>query len=162
MNVGPWGDDMTEASNAFQFEMLLLMRHLNHLQRHAAWEQAPLDRSAYVLLSRLDCDGALSIRELRERLGLDDSTLNRQTAAVVRAGLIERVPDPEGGVARKFQLTEVGSQRLADERSDYATELSRALDGWNRDDMADLAAGLRRFNEGFEAAEGRPWARPDA
>lgn len=152
---------MTEASNAFQFEMLLLMRHLNHLQRHAAWEQPPLDRSAYVLLSRIDTDGPLTIRELRERIGLDDSTLNRQTAAVVRAGLIERVPDPDGGIARKFQLTETGAQRLADERSDYAAELSRALDGWSSDEMTAFAATLRRFNEGFEEAEGRPWSRPD-
>lgn len=156
------GGRMTQVSDDFQFEMMLLMRHLNHLQRHAEWEQAPLDRSAYVLMTRMDLDGPLTIRELRDVLGLDDSTLNRQTAAVVRSGFVERIPDPDGGVARKFRLTEVGKQRLIDERRAYSDELSRAVSSWSGAEMDGLAAGLRAFNEAFEAAEGRPWNRPAA
>lgn len=153
---------MTQVSSDFQFEMMLLMRHLNHLQRHAEWEQAPLDRSAYVLMTRMDLDGPLTIRELRDVLGLDDSTLNRQTAAVVRSGYVERIPDPDGGVARKFRLTEVGKQRLIDERQAYSDELSRAVQSWSGTEIDDLAVSLRAFNEAFEAAEGRPWRRPTA
>ena len=156
------GGAMTQVSSDFQFEMMLLMRHLNHLQRHAEWEQAPLDRSAYVLMTRMDLDGPLTIRELRDVLGLDDSTLNRQTAAVVRSGYVERIPDPDGGVARKFRLTEVGKQRLIDERQAYSDELSRAVQSWSGTEIDDLAVSLRAFNEAFEAAEGRPWRRPTA
>ncbi|WP_040167263.1 MarR family winged helix-turn-helix transcriptional regulator [Microbacterium gorillae] len=151
---------MSDETSALQFEMMLVMRHLNHLQRHADWEEAPLDRSAYVLMSRISVDGPLTIRELREVLGLDDSTLNRQTAAIVRAGHLERTPDPDGGVARKFRLTEAGRKRLADERDSYARELGGVVDGWSPADRAGLIATLRRFNEAYEATEARPWARP--
>lgn len=158
----PMGGRMSKVSSDFQFEMMLLMRHLNHLQRHAEWEQAPLDRSAYILMTRMYLDGPLTIRELRDALGLDDSTLNRQTAAVVRSGFVERIPDPDGGVARKFRLTDVGQQRLIDERQAYVDELSHALTAWNDTQVDDLATSLRAFNEAFEAAEGRPWNRPES
>lgn len=155
------GDKVTKVSSDFQFEMMLLMRHLNHLQRHAEWSQAPLDRSAYVLMSRMDLDGPLTIRELRDALGLDDSTLNRQTAAVVRSGYVERILDPDGGVARKFRLTDVGRQRLIDERRAYTDELSRAVGDWPKSDLDEFAASLRSFNEAFEGVEGRHWNRPE-
>ncbi|MCP9948511.1 MarR family winged helix-turn-helix transcriptional regulator [Actinomadura madurae] len=68
-----------------------------------------LERSAYILLSRVRIEGPMSIRQLSEAFDLDPSTLNRQTSAMLRAGLVERIPDPEGGIARKFRITSEGS-----------------------------------------------------
>jgi DNA-binding MarR family transcriptional regulator len=75
-----------------------------------------LDRSAYVLLSRIRVQGPMSIGELGGAFGLDVSPLDRQTAAAVRAGLVERTPDPAGGIARKFRITGKGERMLDEER----------------------------------------------
>lgn len=151
---------MSDSSSAFQFEMMMMLRHLNHLHRQVQWEQPPLDRSAYLLLNRLDLSGPMTIRELREALGLDDSTLNRQTAAIVRDGHAERIPDPEGGVARKFRVTAAGHNRLIAERARYEEALERVTAEWGDDDSRAFALLARRFNESFEGLENRRWERP--
>lgn len=158
----PVGRDMPmiEPSSAIQFEAMLLLRHLNHLHRHSGADAAPLDRSAYVLLTRIELEGPMSIRQLRDALGLDDSTLNRQTAAVVRSGFARRIPDPDGGVARKFALTEQGALRIAQERESYEESFARVLDTWTSVEVDRLTDALRSFNETYELLESRPWPRP--
>src|SRR6476469_10009432 len=96
-----------------EFETMLLGRHMHMINpRGRGMSEERLDRSAYVLLSRIQAQGPMSIGEFSEAFGLDASTLNRQTAAMVRAGVVERMPDPEGGMARKFSITAEGERRL--------------------------------------------------
>lgn len=109
-----------------------------------------LDRSAYLLLSRIDADGPKSNGELSEIFRLDASTVHRQTSAAMRAGLIDRIPDPDGGIARKFALTESGSERLASVRTRSIRALERILGDWPDRDVATFADLLRRFNESIE------------
>ncbi|MGA9582203.1 MAG: helix-turn-helix domain-containing protein, partial [Allosphingosinicella sp.] len=47
-----------------------------------------LDRSAYLLLARIQAEGPKSIGELSELFRLDASTVQRQTGAAMSAGLI--------------------------------------------------------------------------
>ncbi|WP_039781880.1 MarR family winged helix-turn-helix transcriptional regulator, partial [Nocardia cerradoensis] len=119
-----------------------------------------LDRSAYLLLSRLAIEGPMSIGQLSEAFGLDASTLNRQTAALLRAGHVERIPDPEGGMARKFRITPAGEENLDAERNANIEGLGRVLEGWSPDDVARFADYLQRFNTDIERLDGRPWPRP--
>lgn len=150
---------MSEVPYALQYEALLFSRNSGSLARLGARSEPPLDRSAWVLLTRLEQDGPRSIRELREALGLDDSTLNRQTASIVRDGFAERIKDPEGGIAKKFRLTTRGGERLESDRADAQRVLSDVLGDWPRDDVRTLVGWLTRFNEAFERYEDRPWAR---
>lgn len=76
-----------------EFETMLLGRYMHLLTYRGSGR---LDRSAYILLSRIQAEGPLSISQLSDAFGLDTSTLNRQTAAMLRAGVVERIPDPEG------------------------------------------------------------------
>ncbi|MFF0223421.1 MarR family winged helix-turn-helix transcriptional regulator [Streptomyces sp. NPDC004629] len=141
---------------------MLLGRYL-HL--HKGRERNPgsvLDRSAYILLSRVRREGPMSIGQLGEAFGLDASTLNRQTAAAVRAGLVERIPDPEGGMARKFRITEEGARQLERERARIIAGLDRVMADWPEADIAAFADFLRRFNSGIERIHGLPWPRPQA
>ncbi|MEW2346932.1 MULTISPECIES: MarR family winged helix-turn-helix transcriptional regulator [unclassified Streptomyces] len=144
-----------------EYEQLLLSRH-GYLGRGGGRRQDGLmDRSAYVLLSRIHIQGApMSIGELSEAFGLDASTLNRQTAAATRAGLIERIPDPAGGMARKFRLTAEGERQLAEEREGLITSLDRIMRDWPEEDVAAFASYLRRFNTDIERLSGRSWPRP--
>ncbi|MEE4595267.1 MarR family transcriptional regulator [Streptomyces sp. DSM 41524] len=118
-----------------------------------------LDRSGYLLLSRLDAEGAMTIGQLADAFQLDVSTVNRQTGALLRSGLVERIPDPEGGLARKLRVTPQGADRMAAERTCRQTDLSRLLESWTPEDVARFEDVLTRFNREVERQEGRAWPR---
>ncbi|WP_049578361.1 MarR family winged helix-turn-helix transcriptional regulator [Streptomyces sp. SBT349] len=118
-----------------------------------------LERSAYLLLSRLETQGPMSIGQLADAFGLDCSTVNRQTGAVLRAGLLERIPDPEGGMARKLRVTEEGLRRLRLDREERVRGLGGLLDHWSAAELSTLAEVLARFNATVEAQDGEPWPR---
>jgi len=147
---------MDKLTDRLEFETMLLGRYSLTSQRTAA----RLDRSAYTLLSRLSTEGAMSIGQLSEALGLDTSTVNRQTAAMRRAGLVDRIPDPEGGMARKFRISQEGAERLEADRTDSVRHLDAILTDWSPDDLGALVGYLERFNTDIERYHGRPWPRP--
>lgn len=146
---------MGRHTHEVEYEQMLLSRH--EVLRHRS---SSLDRSAYILLSRIRVQGPMSIGELSEAFALDTSTLNRQTAAAMRAGLVERIPDPEGGMARKFRITTQGARMLDEERDTIISGLDRVMADWSDEDIAAFAAHLRRFNTDIERLAGRPWPRP--
>ncbi|MET9126754.1 MULTISPECIES: MarR family winged helix-turn-helix transcriptional regulator [unclassified Streptomyces] len=151
---------MDKPLDLLEFETMLLGRHMHMLNPRArgAGEER-LDRSAYVLLSRIQAQGPMSIGEFSEAFGLDASTLNRQTAAMVRAGVVERMPDPEGGMARKFSITAEGERRLDIHRTENLEGLEKVMTDWTAEDVAEFAAYLSRFNRDIERLDGRPWPR---
>lgn len=136
-------------------ELLALSRHpgMGVLTTKAA-DAEMLERSAYLVLSRLDEDGPLSIKELSEVFGLDTSTVNRHTAALLKAGLVDRIPDPEGGIARKFRISTDGASRLGQHRRRVRDGLGRVVADWSEDDVAALAAALEHFNTSIDARRG--------
>jgi DNA-binding MarR family transcriptional regulator len=151
---------MDEPTHQVEYETMLLGRHSLEFAGGTARAAGHLDRSAYILLSRIRIEGPMSIRELSEAFGLDPSTLNRQTSAMVRSGLAERIPDPEGGIARKFRITAEGGRRLDEERGRIVSSLDRIMAGWEPEDVRAFAGYLKRFNADIERLSGRPWPRP--
>lgn len=143
-----------------EFETMLLSRYT--LNPHFRSANGLLERSAYLLLSRLAVAGPLSIRQLSDALRLDASTLNRQTGVLLRTRLAERIADPDGGIARKFRLTEAGRARLEAARTANVEGMARVLGDWPAEDVATFAAYLRRFNNGIEALAGSPWPRTES
>ncbi|WP_410876419.1 MarR family winged helix-turn-helix transcriptional regulator [Nocardia sp. A7] len=147
---------MEKATRSVEFETMLLGRHsLRSRRGHDA-----MDRSAYILLSRLRMGGLMSIGQLSDALGLDASTLNRQTAAMMRTGVVERIPDPEGGMARKFRVSAEGERRLDAERTTIVDALDSILADWSAEDVAAFVEYLRRFNTDIERRSGESWPRP--
>jgi hypothetical protein len=78
----------------------------------------------------------------------------------VRAGLVERIPDPDGGMARKFRITAEGERRLEQERGSIVRRMEEVMTDWDPEDIATFAAFLKRFNTGIERVSRRPWPRP--
>lgn len=142
-----------------EFEQMLLSRYMHLHKSKGRRADSALDRSAYILLSRIRAQGPMSIGQLGDAFGLDASTLNRQTAAAMRAGLVERIPDPEGGMARKFRITDEGERRLDEERAGLVASLDRIMADWPEEDIAAFAGYLRRFNSDIERLHGMPWPR---
>ncbi|MFD4468157.1 MarR family winged helix-turn-helix transcriptional regulator [Rhodococcus sp. NPDC058505] len=149
---------MYTPADRIQFETMLLARHLPRARRGADG----LDHSAFVVLSRLAVQGPMSVGELTEAFGLDTSTLSRQTTAMLGSGLVQRIPDPDGGIARKFRLTEEGLSRLQDERALRVLGIEGALADWSEEDRTLFADLLKRFNIDVERRTGRVWPRPSA
>lgn len=151
---------MDKPTHLIEYETMLLGRHSHMTGPRGRREGGRMDRSAYILLSRIRLEGPMSIGQLSEAFGLDPSTLNRQTAAMLRAGLVERIADPGAGIARKFRITGRGEGLLDDERERSVRGLEKVLADWTPEDVAAFAEFLRRFNTDIERLAGRPWPRP--
>jgi DNA-binding MarR family transcriptional regulator len=139
-------------------ELMLVNRH-SILGIADGRAERKLERSALILLSRIEAEGPMSIGQLAEAFGLDTSTINRQTAAMLRAGVAERIPDPDGGIARKLRITAEGHARLRDEREWSASGLRSLLENWTPEEVGQLVAALTHFNQAIEDRSGISWPR---
>ena len=151
---------MVRPTHEVEYEQMLLSRHALLQHKGGRRKDGVLERSAYILLSRIRVQGPMTIGELSDAFGLDASTLNRQTAAAVRAGLVQRISDPGGGMARKFRITDEGARLLDEEREGLVVSLERVMADWSDEDIAGFASHLRRFNTDIERLDGHPWPRP--
>ncbi|MGW6063070.1 MarR family winged helix-turn-helix transcriptional regulator [Streptomyces sp. NPDC055189] len=149
---------MDKPSHLVEFEHMILGRHQFGSDNRRKQEDR-LERSTYIILSRIRAQGPMSIGQLSDAFQLDASTLNRQTAGAVKAGLLKRIPDPEGGMARKFQLTTEGEQRLDVERDVQISGLDKVFEDWSAEDVEIFAHYVQRFNTSIERLSGQPWPR---
>lgn len=151
---------MRKPTHLIEYETMLLGRHQHVTGPRPRREGGRLDRSAYTLLSRLGLQGPMSIGELSEAFRLDPSTLNRQTSAMLHAGLVERIPDPDAGLARKFRITDEGRRGLDEERARLINGIDKIVADWSPQDVTAFADYLRRFNTDIERLTDNPWPRP--
>lgn len=143
--------------NVLERELTLLSRQYLKTQDRGLG----LDRSAYLILGRLEAEGPLTIKELAEAFGLDVSTVSRQIAALRRSLHVEPCLDPAGGTARRFRPSADGLLQLRTDRKRYAVGVERTIDEWSTADQERFAELLMRFNMAIEDLEGRRWPRPD-
>lgn len=150
--------DVEQAGALLERELLILMR-----QREFAPQRGPggdgLERSAYVLLSRLEVQGPMSIADFINAFGLAASTFNRQTAALLKEGLVERTLDPNGSIARKFRITPKGQERLDANRSRIVNGLTKVLADWPAERLTRFVTDLEQFNTDIERLSGHCWPR---
>ena len=100
-----------------------------------------LDRSAYLLLSRIEDGDALSVAELADVFDLDAAAVQRQTAVLLRNDLLDRADDP----VRRLRLTPRGRERLYRHRTHKIDELRRVLDSWTPADIEVLVSSIGRL-----------------
>lgn len=144
-------------------ELLLeaITRELTLISRHqlAGKARGTLERSAYLLLNLIDATGPMTARELADALQLEISTVTRQIAAMLRENVVERIPDPAGGLARKLRITPTGEAHLTTDRELYRTALAEVVTDWPDKECTDLYRLLRALNERIEHLQGTPWPR---
>ncbi|MDG5801521.1 MarR family transcriptional regulator [Streptomyces ossamyceticus] len=154
--------DAREAGERIERELLILTRNRETSTPRGVRGGGALDRSAYVLLSRLEAQGPMSIPDFVDAFGFAPSTFTRQTSALLRDGLVERTLDPDGGVARKFRITDEGLARLAEQREVFVDGISGVVADWSAERRERFIADLRQFNTDVERVSGRSWPRPMA
>ena len=103
--------------------------------------------AAYRLLFQLVQDGPQRSSALAETACVDPSTVSRQVAQLVKAGLVERQSDPGDGRAALLVSTDRGRDAYAAKVEHRQRMFARVLVGWSADDVDALTALLTRFND---------------
>ncbi|GIF18914.1 MarR family transcriptional regulator [Paractinoplanes tereljensis] len=106
--------------------------------------------SALMLLFPLRFHGPMRVTDLAEVKQADPSTVSRQTAQLVKAGLARREADPEDGRASRLAITEAGldaCRQLHDAREDM---LAEALSSWPTERVEAFIELFTEFNTAVE------------
>lgn len=139
-----------------QYELMLFSR--NYTKPHHT-DEAVLERSAYVLLCRLENAAPMTLKEISEALGLDASTIHRQVAALLRHGHLDYARQPPGEVARRVAPTAAGRNALAQTRAILERGLRSVVGDWPEAKRQQFEGLLLDFNMQVEALEGKSWPR---
>ncbi|WP_232234578.1 MarR family winged helix-turn-helix transcriptional regulator [Actinoplanes sp. N902-109] len=109
------------------------------------------DFSALTLLFPLWRHGPLRVTDLADLKGADPSTISRQAAQLVKAGLARREADPADGRASRLAVTEAGMAACV--RLDEArhASLSQVLAAWPEERVSAFADYFEEFNSSVEA-----------
>ncbi len=91
--------------------------------------------------------GECRVADLAEVQLVDPSVSSRQVAAMEKAGLVERRPDPEDARASLVSLSQAGHAKLGEVHAEHRAALATALAGWPDERITRLADDLREFVE---------------
>ena len=111
--------------------------------------QSHADSFDFALLIKLAKQGPMRGIDLAEHLCADPSTVSRQVASLVKAGLLERQADPHDGRASILVPTEAGLARIDQMIEMRGQIFAPIVAHWSADDrdtfvrlLADFASGL--------------------
>lgn len=113
---------------------------------HGASPQEGLD---HALLLRLAHTGPMRASDLADRLCADPSTVSRQVAGLVKAGLVERRADPDDGRASILVPTPEGQVRVNRMIEMRGRLFAPLVAGWSSDDRAVFSRLLTEFAHGL-------------
>lgn len=119
-----------------------------------------MDRAAYLLLNRLHREGPMGVKALAAGMRIDSSTVTRQVAPLVEAGLVSRATDPEDGRAVVLKLSEEGLERLRDVRDSRRDLMGVLTREWSEEEVAEFCSLLTKFNAAL--SDIRPSTAPGA
>jgi DNA-binding MarR family transcriptional regulator len=107
--------------------------------------------SALQLLFPLLQTGPLRVTDLADVKQADASTVSRQAAQLVKAGLARREADPVDGRASRLAVTPAGKAACERLREARKALLSRVVGGWPPDRVAAFTDLFHEFNSSVEA-----------
>lgn len=116
--------------------------------------------SALMLLFPLRYRGPMRATDLADIKQADPSTISRQVAQLVKAGLARREPDPGDGRASRLAITDTGLAavgRLEEQRQAWLRDV---LSGWPPGRAATFAGLFSEFNSSVEARLATPRENP--
>lgn len=110
--------DVIEAAKAASTAQLLLKtaRLVNAMGVHRlrAHLGVPIRQSHTALFPHIDLDGGTRLTELARRLGVSKQAAAQLVDELVKMGLLERVPDPQDGRARRICFSTAEGRTLLD------------------------------------------------
>src|SRR3954469_11046269 len=112
-----------------------------------------LDRSAYLLLLTVADERGMTATRLAEALHLDISTITRQVAPLLSAGLLDRVSGP--GMGAMLRVTPAGAREVRRVRKARQALMAELTADWTDAERAEFAGLLQRFNGAIRARRAR-------
>ncbi|MDV3123728.1 MFS transporter [Mycobacterium sp. 21AC1] len=107
-----------------------------------------LDRSAYLVLSRIQTAGAaVPLTELAHALNVEPTRLSTRLAGLVREGLVRAEGPGNPAAPSRFSLTPRGHDQLNRQRTTKVEGLQRAVADWDEADITALIGYLGRFTD---------------
>jgi DNA-binding MarR family transcriptional regulator len=107
--------------------------------------------SALLLLFPLRHLGPMRVTDLAEIKQADTSTVSRQAAQLVKAGLARREADPADGRASRLAITDAGLAACAEVHDARNALIGRALARWSPHQIGEFAGLFAQFNSSVEA-----------
>jgi DNA-binding MarR family transcriptional regulator len=107
--------------------------------------------SALMLLFPLRFMGPMRVTDLADVKQADPSTISRQVAQLVKAGLARREADPVDGRASRIAVTEAGLTACQHLHEARHALLSKALADWPAERILAFADLFAEFNSSVEA-----------
>lgn len=118
--------------------------------------------SALLLLLPLHHQGPMRVTDLAELKQADPSTVSRQAAQLVKAGLARREADPEDGRASRLAVTEAGAIACRQVKAAREALVAEALSHWPAERVEAFVELFTEFNTAVEARLRNEPAAPPA
>jgi DNA-binding MarR family transcriptional regulator len=109
------------------------------------------DFSALMLLFPLRHHGPMRVTDLAEVKQADPSTVSRQAAQLVKAGLARREADPVDGRASRLAITGAGTDACRRMHEARHALLTQVFSSWPPDRVDAFAGLFTEFNNSVEA-----------
>ncbi|GIM96977.1 MarR family winged helix-turn-helix transcriptional regulator [Paractinoplanes toevensis] len=106
--------------------------------------------SALMLLFPLRFHGPMRVTDLAEVKQADPSTVSRQAAQLVKAGLVRREADPEDGRASRLAITEAGLDACRQLHDAREAMLAEVLSSWPTERVEAFIELFTEFNTAVE------------
>jgi len=131
-------------------QLIRQIRALHGVKAVMARDETDAERAMHTVLLVLSDSGPQRVTALAERLATDPSTTSRQTAELVKRGLLQRLPDPDDRRAGLLAVTSEGhdvARAMRERRHDL---LAHALRDWSGADVEALGDYLGRLADCLE------------
>jgi DNA-binding MarR family transcriptional regulator len=133
-----------------------LARHPQLAELMSAGIDVAVDRRLFVLLNLIADRGPMRASELVDLMAVDQSTVSRQLAALVDAGLVSRAVDPTDRRAALVEVTAAGHEAIAAARTRWRQTLAHLAARWSPEQRAALLESLGELGAGLQELVDRP------
>lgn len=126
-----------------EYEIALLSRLTTALNP----KKTRLDRSGYLLLSKLNLKSPQAINAIADDLKLDVSTASRQIASLEDKDFVVRFPDENNRRISLIEITQKGKMVYQDVKNARSKAYSQILKEWPEEDLDVLEKILKKLNQ---------------
>ena len=121
-----------------------------HRQSDAAFAAYGVTADQFVLMARLAEDGAMTQKELADRMPSDPSTVRAMLVLLEERGLVRRKPHPTDRRARMAELTQAGRRKFDQLWKAGDSIRTQAVSQMSSDDAWTLVRLLNQFAESLD------------
>lgn len=142
---------MKDILEKIEYDIALLVR----LTTAISPKLGELDRSGYILLSKLEESEPVAINAIADELRLNVSTASRQIAALEAKRFVRRSPDQRNGRTSLIEITPRGREVFGNVRKARIAAYSEILGNWPEAELSRLEETLEKLNHSLADWEKR-------